>query len=57
MQLCYITKVDEAGRIYIPKDILAVTKLKQGDVLYIKADDKTGSIVIATEDYFNSVEC
>ena len=52
MELCYRTTIDAAGRVYVPKDILTATKLKVGDVLYVKADAETGSVVIATEEYF-----
>jgi bifunctional DNA-binding transcriptional regulator/antitoxin component of YhaV-PrlF toxin-antitoxin module len=52
MRLCYKTSIDQVGRVYIPKEVLAATNAKQGTPLYILADEDTGSIVIATEQFF-----
>ena len=56
MKLCYKTTLDVAGRIYLPKEILASTNSKRNDTLYVVADEKSGSIVIANEKYFESNE-
>lgn len=52
MRLCYKTSIDQVGRVYIPKEVLAATNAKHGTPLYVLADESTGSIVIATEEFF-----
>ena len=56
MKLCYKTTLDTAGRIYLPKEILVSTNAKRNDTLYVVADEKSGSIVIANEKYFERNE-
>lgn len=48
MVLCQKAKIDNQGRIAIPKDMLTEAGLKAGDMLYVHVDEANHDLVITT---------